>query len=732
MYLLITLLLFLLQVREEEATSCASTNNTGVSKPLYLLTLVPFHENKHNEDLEVLSEALVARDEINNHSDLLPGYHIELIVENTEDCSSTETAIGLANLVKYTVSPPCHPVVAVAGLLCSSHTSVLSPVAGHDGYDLIQLSAANSPIFQTQNHRFSHLWRFLGSATVYSDTVLAIMDQYNWTRIGVVYNTQSVYCRHAVEHLVKTVSSNNKTVVFTIGVNTTLSAVLSTIRRKPIVVVVTILNTQQSIALQSIVHDKALESQSQQGNFTWIHMATTQQLHIQQPSDQFSMYKCKRGCFILDMKSSAFNKNGKNRQNTFSLVLRDQVWAFALALNKSLPVLKTRNLSIDSYSLGQPEITAVIEKQLKNLKFQGISGLIEFNRYRSVPKPVEVLWAFNNETIKIVGLYNPLNRTNFHVNIKPSNLPDDREPKTMKMPNFYVSLQVAVLLYMLTGIVAMFTTVQLILYFHNRHHKEIKATSPCLSSLIFLGSYLICLSSVIIITNVAFVVPCRIMIILYSIQIFMIVNGIGLIFVTLFVKLLRIYRIFTKWMKKDLGRYWSDIHLLLAVTFLTIVPNILAVALVGIFVGYTDYICDLHKEGDLAGLFTRIGSLSFYLPIGLAATYVVFFLLLLLYLGTLNRKIRYKNFNYTCQIYFLIAVGVVSLSLTITIYILYYIRTKVNYAESILTIGVLIFDTICQLILFLPKIVHVVREKRSQHHQVTNQTSSSYHLWTSY
>ena len=67
------------------------------------------------------------RDEINNRTDLLPGYHIELIVENIEACSRTEAGIGLNNLVKYTVNPPCRPVVAVTGLsVLFTHFSFVS------------------------------------------------------------------------------------------------------------------------------------------------------------------------------------------------------------------------------------------------------------------------------------------------------------------------------------------------------------------------------------------------------------------------------------------------------------------------------------------------------------------------------------------------------------------------------------------------------------------------------
>ena len=156
---------------------------------------------------------MIAQEEINNRSDILPGYHIQ---------DTIEVGIGLSNLVKHTVSPPCHPVVAVMGLVCSSHTSILSPVAGHEGFDLIQLSRASSPIFETQYEHFPHLWRNIGAATVYSDTVLAIMDQFNWTRVGIVYNTDSsFYSELAMDIEQKIKESGNKSVAFSSGIRGT-------------------------------------------------------------------------------------------------------------------------------------------------------------------------------------------------------------------------------------------------------------------------------------------------------------------------------------------------------------------------------------------------------------------------------------------------------------------------------------------------------------------------------
>ena len=135
-----------------DATGCPNSTATDGTKPLYLVVLVAMYPQ-----IEIpLLAAKIVQEEINYRSDILPGYRIELITDTIEICSSSEAGIGLSKLVKYTVSPPCRPVVAVMGLECSSHTSVISPVAGHKGFDLILMSRAFSPIFETKNQHFPH------------------------------------------------------------------------------------------------------------------------------------------------------------------------------------------------------------------------------------------------------------------------------------------------------------------------------------------------------------------------------------------------------------------------------------------------------------------------------------------------------------------------------------------------------------------------------------------------
>ena len=76
-----------------------------------------------------IAGARVALKEINRQRDLLPGYRFEMIVEITrQECVYNPlhlTSTGLDNMVKYTVNPPCPPLVAVNGLSVVPFTNIL-------------------------------------------------------------------------------------------------------------------------------------------------------------------------------------------------------------------------------------------------------------------------------------------------------------------------------------------------------------------------------------------------------------------------------------------------------------------------------------------------------------------------------------------------------------------------------------------------------------------------------
>ena len=730
-------------VVEAIASYCPnSTDDKRLAKPLYVLTLVPFpnpsNDGGWDRGLGTLPGALVAKDEINNRTGLLPGYHIELIVKNSEACSQTHASIGLNNLVKYTVSPPSHPVVAVAGLFCSSHTSILSPVAGHEGYDLIQLSAANSPIFHDQFSSFSHLWRLLGSGSVYVDATMALMDRFNWSRIAILYDGGSVLLRDISRLLQEVVQrSNNKSVIFFAELNkiipSHLEQLVLDIRDKQATVIFAALNAHQSTEILCKLAQKELIFPS----YIWIRITTNlniitayetdcteemllraQQGHIELQiedhigdnvelvsGEKFSGYKEKYSESLLSVKDS-YNTTISS-DLTYSSLLYDQVWALALAINNSLPILKNRNLSIDHYSIGQQQITNVIEEQFMKLNFQGASGRILFNDRRGVKANIKI-YQVNGSHEVFIGTFVPQATSNSGVvynlslTIGRENVPDDR----LSVVHISLPLSVSILLFCSTGVVTVYITIILILLLYFRNTPEVKATSPYFSINIFLGCYLVCLSTILSVM-VHFAYSSEVLIALTVTSSVLGDFGRNLYIVTLALKLLRILHIFKTWRVKC-HLIWKDAFLEVIVVILSFSAFInVLLFLPGQLGVEEDKFIEVRQVGDVVEIriaLVKVRMLA--ISISLSA-FRALLLITVMIVAILSRKIDRKNFKDTKKVLFLLAFMVLVSACASGVSIaldgeFYAIPATVinNITELFITSGVVTF-------LFLPKVVPV-------------------------
>ena len=725
---LLLLLTLLHQLRAVISTSCPNTSTTGDTKPLYLVTLVPF--TRH---ISVVSGALVAQDEINNRTNLLPGYHIELIIKRRETCSTYEIGVGLSNLLKYTIDPPCRPVVAVGGLTCSSQTILISPIAGHNGFDLIQLASANSPIFQTQNDRFPHLWTFLGSATVYPDIVLALMDDFNWKRVGLVYNSDSVFTSEIAVYFEQ--KTRSKKLVFSEEIRGTnkiyFDRVISQIKSQGVTILVVMLDGQQD----SILVTRALKEGLLYPQYTWIHVETLPEWLVNEVlHDPATIFSGIQGHIFLVPLTVAHNQSAhlvsgepysafeqkfdnklpqlKDLYNgsdiisnvVFGSYYYDQVWALALALNKSLPVLGNKNLSIDNYTIGQPEITDVIEEQMASVRFKGAGGLVEFNQYRSVSTPVQIIW-FIDKTEHKVGIYNPLNVTDFRTSMNASNLPKDR------LDNVYVliPLPVAIVLYVAAAAVVIFTTIQLVLfmYLHYNNSKVVRATSPYLSLVMFVGCYLFCLAVIFSITQGSFLLSPNMFSATMCILLLSAVNAFSLTLTTLFIKLLRVYHIFksSNHLKSNLGKKFKNYSLLFFILLLALTPNIIFLLSLMFEIPKMSFKSDPKFINVLHIRLTGTGP---YVAVACMLAYLAMFLLLILFLAIRTRKIEYENFKDTKKINIFIAiVFFVTTMGSSSVAILFLVEKEIE-GYVVLTVCLLILPTSCQLVLFLPKILPTI------------------------
>ena len=727
---------------------------------IYILVTVPFPDDREiagwDYGIEMLPGGRIARDFINcNHSDLLPGYRLELIESNHEACDISPQTEAYINLIRYGLDQECGPVMAVAGLPCSSTIVEVSPVAGRN--DLIQLSSAVSPIFEldTDFSRYPRLWRYLSSAGVYVDVVIELMKQLHWSSIGLIHDLDSEHYFYIAETFIEAVKANNLTLRSSFGLENTnpklLSNAIQSIKDSGIKVIFCSTTFTQSTALICRAANEGLVSP----NYLWIFpdmsIEDFEEQIMEIDCDKETLYKGINRSLLLqyDIVNGAqipgmlnyldlykqhleevqrdYNYSGREFISTgfsYSHLLFDQIWSFANALNQSLPQLHSMNISLKHNTVGNTPFADLLEYALSRLNILGITGKISFNHLRVYPTSVRVVYLniINSSIIRgtIVGRYQDKTLMSFKLN--RADVPHDVYAPILET----VPLMVIALMYLLVILmVTILTSIVLGLFYHNRKKPKVKASNPFLSVFMFFGCYLLCLAALLRITYGGFAgstISGILFSILCGLEFFFEQNGLSVILVTLFIKLLHVHHIFNTNKLRKLSSVWKNRSLAAIVLILCFIPNLLFILLITFMT--PTYTINESGQRDVNGV--RIekvlvtcniqATFSLYLLIYFPlAIYLIF----IIYLSITMRKIKDTNFKDTKKVNIFVAIiSLLSLTYIISWWLLLEIFPQYyKYVAVVQSLFPLTVVVACQVILLIPKITPSCCEKAANSHQ---------------
>ena len=709
--------------------------------PLYVLLLVmtqtPAIDGWDNGPALLVS-ARVAVSEINEQPGLLHGYRLELIESEHEPCAVGATSLGVRNLVENAINPgvAAHtPVVAIGGLMCSGPTAEIASISTRPGVDIVNLSGANSPYFIRNKHRYPRLWRFLGSADIFVDLLLELMNTYQWERIAIVYSGDSVYYEGIAMSFRNAIKLDSSKIIVTENVIVSqeeifYSHAISAIRSNRLRVTFVFTSTDQTAKLLCMAAKEGLVYP----NYQWV--LTDDSIEL---IKDFS--KCEKSHFYqgvnhtlltyfrLNQKSSTVLVSGStykeyldryhdemrrleteinatiSADSEYGGIMYDQVWALAKALHLAIPALQEGNYSIEEYSYSQPEITDILGEKLDTVDFVGASSHVSFDENREVNTMVEIYHIINESSV-YVGEFVAGKLT-----LNLSEMPPDDEwnPDVTILPTFVTAL-------LLSGnfLVFLFVTVTLFVYVALRNQPRVKASSPTLSGLLFVGCYLLCISASCSIATIGFRIdptPYKGFCYLKYVLIF---NGMTLIFSTVLVKLLRIFKIFANKELADLSRWiWTNWFLSIMVLVLCFFTNgFLALWLTinplhhNTTIGYHLQTVD-GVEVLIAEKFSVCTGLNFeFWVTGFFAFYAVL-LGAIIILTVKTRKIAYVNFKDTKKVNVFIALLVLVNTLSVAIGLILQLN-DIYFAAIDITIimGIsLVTPLLCQIFLFLLKVI---------------------------
>ena len=738
--------------------------------PVRILTLVPWPNDLEHADydagLSLLAGGRLAQKDINDNDNILPGYKIELIARGHEACGLLETTNGTNNLIENAVFPKAMGnVAAIAGLFCSTSTRPVALLAGHPGMSLIQLSASNSPIFRANHDSlYPHTWRFVISAEVYGLMMTQLMERFQWKNVALVQDLETIFMSNIAASFAKLITSNpNYNLVYRGGlirtIDTIYTQVLDAIQQSEARIIFVAANFPQVANLMCF----ASQYNMVYPDYQWVFIGYSLNFYLGEDfCDNQTLEQAMNGSIIsyfkFDLEDSeiivsnrtyAEYKDGYREEleqvkleysqyselvsfdeDIFAGLLYDQIWAFALALQAALPELERRNYSIADYGYGQPDITRLLEEELAKLDFLGSTGRIMFGKYKEVSTSIEV-FQVNGSMENRFGLctFDGENLTN--VTFIPERdiyVPDDEIPENVIMLPTYASISIIVVIVTITLFVV--ATHIVLIFFRSTPH--IKASSPILSSLMLVGCYFLCFAalfnlitiSVEPLSQVVFAVLC-------NLDVLASFNGINLILVTLFIKILRIYRIFSNKRLIQLSCIWKNWFLVVIIIAICICPNLLFVVWFSID--------PLNQTTSHYFVYTNGTGLPHYNVItvcrsdyevifyALVAMYLLTFMIGVVYVASRTSRIKQKNFKDTKKVNFFIFLVFLSTFAYAMVSVLLLVsderiddnsesRGRNTVGASVSRIlGYLTLSLLCIMLLFAPKFTPLLCPSASKH-----------------
>ena len=689
----------------------ACATNTITLRLLVMLNLRTHQEDsawipRWNRGLELLPAAQLAVERINQDPTILPGYNLELTELDTGTCDQGYPSGALFQFVNEITQEEQH-LVGVVGAFCTTLAKAVALVAKRSGTNLLQILVSPSPALHDRV-QYPHLFHIIPSSAVYSEAVCSLVEQFGWTRVGVVSDNSM---EHSYPALVSMLGGNVAFYPFR-GAPSLLRTLQSCGER----IVILSVGLEEAAEILCLAYKQSLIWP--QLKHTWIvyEHQVEDFFHATNTCDNDTMRSALEGVFLIQYQLSTNDSNkvivsGQTYReyyddylqrlsqvaaqynislnpNSYSNALHDSVWATAIALNASLQIIKTR--TAEKIKNWNNTVLETANNELSNVSFAGALGNVDFDN--------------NGESkiaVKIFQIRNGTGELYTVISDRQCNETAIGRSQDDEIPRMYNLQSAAITAVLLTieAVLIILTTVILILFLYYRNAPEIKAMSPYLSLIMFLGCYFLFANGVIeaisphVIHDGVFF--CNVVAWFSSI-------GFHLVFGSLFMRMLRVYRIFSYFGK--LGKRWSD-GVLFAGVLVIVGASIIVLTVLQVVGG--------SYGASIETLVTPEGSFPYYevvqacIPPNIIAGAIfeceaLLFNIAVIFLAVLTRKIRRQHFKDTKKVNMFLYVDL------LIFYILFPLTLIITNGEAQVYIRFVTSNStaiLCQVFLFLPKVL---------------------------
>ena len=740
----------LLQVLTSGTFATITAADDDSRQAVAFLVLAPYADVGHADPdwrggAAVIPAVRLAVGRINNRTDVLPGYRIEL-VEGDSGCEVlSKTAFSFVSRIFHNPAEVAN-VVGVIGPGCSEAALLLGTLGDRDSVSLIQISPSATSPQLTDVKKYHNTFRTLSSAIQHIDIVTKLIELNEWENVALLHDATRVYLRSTFEYFLNSYPSK---IGFFSEVDTFNYPLGSIEARFKVIVLLTASHLAREIVCLAYHYQPQLIYPVYQ----WIMMEKTRDQFLTSVIFMYrgNLYNCSQqmmeraieGAILtsyrivnhdnnrtstdVDLVFSEYEELYSNYLNRhlneltevqklyekdaeeYALSYYDATWAMALGLNASLEqLLEEASISLANYTHGHPKATAIIRSHLIQLEFEGLLGRIKFrNKTQDASTTIDMYQSIGNRNNRI-GYYNG---NELIVSSDGSRFVSDVFIQRVISVHPAATIAVVSIAVLLT-IYALTLHIIFILF---REQKSIKATGFKMSHFMFSGCYLILIQAFVIAfeyagwqtnsvtesrrRNIAFGIFCNANEWLNSI-------GISLVMGTLCGLRWRLYRIFNHFHTK---------HFLLSDTTLTCFILSLVCIDVLVLVSWTTrdpLLATFEQQGieytgkDEPIILVRASCNCEYLPVRLPLVLSIKLVVLVgvVFLSSLNRRVTRKYFRNSKSVNLMVYLIVLLFSLCIGLAIILE-PLNIHYVYSLTEFSLLsVVLLVCVFVFTLPAV----------------------------
>ena len=558
-----------------------TTGQQKSTRTLSILSFLSYPDNDTNlkpfsaDGPETVYGAYLALESIRNRTDILqPDYNLELI-ETDDGCNLTLKAV--TNLVTHLYYSGKH-VVGYIGPECTNSIQAVSQLTGRPDIALINVHLGNSPAL-ADRITYPYSYGVLRSADIDVNALVALFRYNKWTRTAILYDRDFV-----VDYTSYKLFTEKLKGVATIAFSSPVTAddiPLMEVRYSYARVIVTFLRDAILRKMLCVAYHMNMTYP----RYQWILVQVYYYADLSPVSFIYkeAEYKCdsKQIAAVLNRRlttwghktNPTFEKHVTRfpefcLKNFWCFATFDAMWAIALALNNSVEPLKAKGLSLTGNEYGNVVVADVIRKEMLKLKFQGVTGDIEFNQTTGfiATKESNIFQFFqDSKTDQEIALFSRIDGT-ITVNdtvalFVSTNFDEDFISVSLPLAAAFMVLNI------ISSVVIMVVHILNLLY---RNAKSVKASSVRLNNFAYVGCHLVNAAIMVYTALETFGInmsadaksalcnayPCGITI------------GLTLVLGTLLVKTFRLYYIFSNPLKR-VSKLFSDNVMSAAIIALT-------------------------------------------------------------------------------------------------------------------------------------------------------------------